>query len=317
MSKYDEISAELLKRDLYVDNVICTFPNETLLAEFYRRSKIIMYEGGFNLREWSSNHENFIQSISESDRCVKTEVKVLGTTWDTVLDKQIVSPYVPPVTDSITKRQMVSYFSKTFDPYGYLLPVTVSGKLLLQEVWKTELGWDEILPNHIHEKWLEHIKNLTNISLSLDRKFSDLKNPTLHVFGDASKKGFGAVAYLVENGFSNFVIAKSRIVPIKAPTLPQLELTAANLAARLARFVMKTFEKSFQIADVFIWSDSEITLHWLSSKTMHKKPYVRQRIQNIRELVPEAKFRYVKSSENSSDLMTRGINSKEFISSNL
>ena len=39
----------------------------------------------------------------------------------------------------------------------------------------------------------------------------------------------GAVAYFVENNNVCFVLAKSKLVPLKTPSLLQLELTALNV----------------------------------------------------------------------------------------
>ena len=312
LAQYAETTANELRNNIYVDNIICTFSKEDDLFRFYERAKAIMHEGGFNLREWSSNSMNFMSRIQDTDRCLKPVVKVLGVPWNTTSDVLQIKPYAPPSSPTITKRQIVSQLSKTFDPYGFLLPISVKGKQLLQDVWKLKIGWDVILPDDICAKWNEHAKDLSNVDLKIERKFSKLKNPALHVFADASTKSFGAVAYLVENNIVNFVIAKSRLVPTKPPSLPQLELTATNIAAKLAKYVQKTYQNDFEIKSTNIWSDSEITLHWICSSTLHKKPYVRQRVSNIHELVPNATFGFVKGIFNPADLLTRGITAKEF-----
>lgn len=59
----------------------------------------------------------------------------------------------------------------------------------------------------------------------------------LHVFCDASGIAYGAVAYFrtVTRGCINvsFVISKTRLAPIKALTVPRLELQAAVIVSRL------------------------------------------------------------------------------------
>ena len=64
----------------------------------------------------------------------------------------------------------------------------------------------------------------------------------LHVFVDASTKAYGAVAYLCNGSDSTLVMAKSRVAPLKELTLPQLELMAAVIGARLVNHLKSTLE---------------------------------------------------------------------------
>ena len=64
----------------------------------------------------------------------------------------------------------------------------------------------------------------------------------LHLFSDAGNQAYGCVAYIVSEGDSNLIAAKARIVPLKNLSGPRLELTAALLSARLAKFVHDTYD---------------------------------------------------------------------------
>ena len=98
--------------------------------------------------------------------------------------------------------------------------------------------------------------------------------------------------------------AKARVAPIKELTIPRLELMAILLAARLAKFVMESFDSN-EFNGIYIWSDSIVALSWLVSK--HVLPvFVRIRVNEIHDLIPEAIFSYVDTEENPSDLLTRG-----------
>ena len=57
----------------------------------------------------------------------------------------------------------------------------------------------------------------------------------LHVFCDVSDKSYGAAAYLKYHSNVSLVIAKSGVAPVKAITLPRLELMAALIGLRLAK----------------------------------------------------------------------------------
>ena len=122
-----------------------------------------------------------------------------------------------------------------------MLPVTVIGKKLVQSLWKLDIGWDEVVSGDIKENWNNYVDSLSKIEICLKRKFKNYISPMLHVFCDASQSSYGAVAYFAEGEKINFVMAKSRLAPIKSPTLPQLELTAINIGAKLAKFIKESF----------------------------------------------------------------------------
>lgn len=69
-------------------------------------------------------------------------------------------------------------------------------------------------------------------TVSIARNFSLVDNVDIFTFCDASGKAYTGIVYLRCNANIHFVIAKARVVPITSPTLPQLELISANLAAR-------------------------------------------------------------------------------------
>lgn len=63
--------------------------------------------------------------------------------------------------------------------------------------------------------------------------------------------------------FVVFVASKCRAAPIKAVSVPRLELQAALVAARLANAVMR--EQKLPIVQRLFWCDSSTVLHWLNN----------------------------------------------------
>lgn len=51
-----------------------------------------------------------------------------------------------PAIDKLTKRTLLSAIMKIYDPMGILECVTVTMKLLFQDVWKSDLQWEELVP---------------------------------------------------------------------------------------------------------------------------------------------------------------------------
>ena len=58
------------------------------------------------------------------------------------------------------------------------------------------------------------------------------------------------------------MFGKAHVAPMKALSIPKLELQAALLASRLKE-ILKGL--SFKVTDIFMWTDRNTVLHWLNS----------------------------------------------------
>ena len=55
-----------------------------------------------------------------------------------------------------------------FDPLGLVSPFVVRSKVILQEVWRQKIGWDEILTLSIcnaWEEWLDEVFNVPDVKI--------------------------------------------------------------------------------------------------------------------------------------------------------
>jgi len=128
-----------------------------------------------------------------------------------------------------------------------------------------------------------------------------MSQPTILCFADASQHAYGAIAFLVQNSQVSFIIAKAWVAPLKALTIPHLELMAALVAIRLMHFVLKAIPSDI----VYMWSDGQIVLHWIKSQ----KPlpvFVQHHTAEIQFLLSQANWSYCPKSENPADLLSRG-----------
>ena len=106
-------------------------------------------------------------------------------------------------------------------------------------------------------------------------------------------------------------MSKSRTAPLKQLTLPKLELKAALLAARLSVFIKTSLNIN---CTLYLWSDSQIVLYWISSqKTL--KPFVSHRVKQIRSI--STCWNYCPSADNPADLLTRGVTYQQLNSSTI
>ncbi|GBP03521.1 hypothetical protein EVAR_101852_1 [Eumeta japonica] len=110
----------------------------------------------------------------------KTE-RALGVIWEPECDslgydvtfKNIVVGKNRPV-----KTQFLSLILSIFDPLGLLCPVTVKGKILMQRIWRSEIGWDDVLLDRDYIKWLEYLDKVNSADNPADvvtRVNSDLE----------------------------------------------------------------------------------------------------------------------------------------------
>ena len=56
---------DTLKKGLYVDNILTSFESKNELISFYRETRQLFNEGGFNLRSWSCNSIILCQHASD------------------------------------------------------------------------------------------------------------------------------------------------------------------------------------------------------------------------------------------------------------
>ena len=111
---------------------------------------------------------------------------------------------------------------------------------------------------------------------------------------------YGAVGYLPQGTCTSFVIAKSRIAPLKPLMLPKLELMGATIAAETFAVIKSSVEDV--INSVHMWSDSQ----WLNSDKKLKQ-FVSNRVMEITNLCPAQWWSYCPSADNPGNLLIRGV----------
>ena len=311
----DNWVSEILKRDLYVDNIITSLSNETDVLRFFQDTRCLMADAGFNLRSWNSNSAQLRSLATDQDALDSDKLtKVLGLRWDAVRDEMSFQHSPIPTCNSITKRQILQYTARVNDPLGLLSPVTIKAKIFLQNLWKGKFTWDEMLPDDVNQRWHDIASDLNLVS---DTRFprycfetsnkNNAEKTSLHVFVDASMMSYGAVAYLTRGATTTFVMAKTRVAPLKTLTLPRLELMAAVIGARLARHI----QRSIDVSEIYMWSDSMIVLCWLRS-TKPLQQFVHNRVTEIRDLTSVRNWNYCPTQDNPADLLTRGITAARY-----
>lgn len=278
-----------------------------------------------NLRQWTSN-SNILNDQARSDGVnAALTIKVLGLVWNAETDTLSLSlaKLCEEIsnTERFTKRSVLSLSSKLFDPLGFVEPVTAKAKIMMQKLWKTNTAWDNDIPENHKEnwtKWLHELKNLTSLVIPRHYFKSVINDVQLHVFCDSSMLAYGAVAYLrygtPEGTKCTFLMSKSKVAPVKQQTMPRLELLAALLGAQLSKYLSKAVLQNFQPFQTVLWSDSQITLSWISSTKPLRQQFIRHRVQLIIDITSPSTWRFCPTTSNPADIITRGLDPKAFIS---
>lgn len=100
-----------------------------------------------------------------------------------------------------TKCGMLSIINSIYDPLGFLAPLILPAKFLLQELGRMKCDWDDLLPQTFQQKWTKWLSDLEKLSeFKVDRCikskwFGRITSSQLHHFSDASENGYGTVTY--------------------------------------------------------------------------------------------------------------------------
>ncbi|CAG9107959.1 unnamed protein product [Plutella xylostella] len=195
--------------------------------------------------------------------------------------------------------------------------------MIIQKIWIYKCGWDDIVPADIQKSFLDFVKSLSHLNkTSIPRWVSSdaAVDIQLHTFSDSSERAYGACVYVrtVDREGQvcvRLLTSKNKISPLKAATIPRLELCGALLGTRLASKVQSSL--TIPINNCFYWCDSTIVLAWLSTSPSVLKQFVRNRVGEIQDVTCNQQWSYVPSKQNPADLVSRGVGADQLNVSSL
>ncbi|XP_066922618.1 uncharacterized protein [Clytia hemisphaerica] len=174
------------------------------------------------------------------------------------------------------------------------------------------MDWDDILPNDLRNLWSSRFEMIQDIkSIRFNRAIVPLDAVDLNIttldFGDASQDLICASIYA---GFKRkqgdyscqLIFARSRLVPDDY-TQPRGELYAALTDTHASEVVRKSFNSTH--SESFNFTDSQITLYWITNMTLQLKQWIRNRVNEIHRLTNIESWKYVQSSDMIADVGTR------------
>ena len=221
--------------------------------------------------------------------------------------------------DSYSIRRLLSLISCLFDPLGIIAPPIITLKLILQDVWKDRLAWEDTLPfekRKMIQIFIDKYKSAPPIVLPrcINPALSVNKQHEIHIFSEASQLAYGAVAYIrssSENSVScSFLMGKAKVAPLKQLSIPKMELQAAVLRTRLARFVKN--QQNIVFKENVYWCDRTAVPAWIKSPDK-LKIYVANRVREIQNNSSPDNWRHISGKNDPADHVFREIDPNDVV----
>ena len=324
-------AATFIQRNFYVDDGLTSLPSEQEAITLIQDTMKLCDKGGLRLHKFNSNSRRVLASVPVPDRVKEVEdvnllfdsmqvERALGVQW--CVESDTFQFRITLKDRPLTRRGVLSTLCSVYDPLGFISPVVLVGKRMLQRLCVDGSDWDSPLPDDIRaewEAWRAELPLLAEIRINRCFKpdrFGTVKSIELHSFSDASNIGYGQCSYLRllddhDNVHCSLVMAKSRVTPMKPVTIPRLELTAAVVSVQVA----STLAGELDYPDVkqIFWCDSQVVLGYIGNDARRFHVFVANRVQKIKDLSESSQWNYVASDQNPADMASRGVRAKDFI----
>lgn len=323
------LAVEVIQKRHYVDDMLVSVETTDEAITLAQEVKFVHAEGGFEIRNWLSNSQKVMAVLQENCSteknmdltCELATEKILGMWWrtstDTLTFKIGWNRFKPGLLSgelSPTKREVLRVLMSIFDPLGLVSHFLIFLKILLQDIWRSKIEWDEQISDKLLERWhiwLEVLPLVEKVEISRCYRsrtsLTDDLEVQMHTFVDASDSALAAAVYLrfIQGDVIEcaLVAAKTRVASLKLVSIPRLELQAALIGARLAKTVAESL--TIPIGQRFYWTDNRDVMCWINSDHRRYSQFVGFRVTEILELTDSKDWYWIQSKENVADMGTK------------
>lgn len=330
-AEFGEDVANFLRFNFYVDDGLKSVSSVEEAIHTIDSSQAMCRKGGVRLHKFSSNSREVLSHVLPEDRASGLEnieicndglhvERTLGVQWCIESDSfqfRIVLSDKP-----LTRRGVLSTVSSVYDPLGFISPVILVGKQILQQLCAQNADWDDPIPEVLKLKWEQWRNELSILgSLKISRcfkpkAFGEVTTVEIHHFSDASTEGYGQCSYLrlvdnKEHVHCSLLMSKSKVAPVKFVTIPRLELAAAVVSVKISALLQQ--ELQFPNAQEYFWTDSKVVIGYIRNDARRFHIFVANRVQQIRSHTSPSQWRYVESGLNPADSASRGISANTLV----
>ncbi|XP_038056046.1 uncharacterized protein LOC119728039 [Patiria miniata] len=326
---------QFIHNDFYVDDGLTSQRDAQTATNLVQRCRDALATKNLHFHKIGSNSKEVMNALPKEERsknlkCIdlcQDELptqRSLGVYWS--LERDTLTFQVDLQDKPFSRRGVLSVASSIYDPLGLAAPVTIEGKFILRELMaasKKEQNspqdlWDRPLPQSCLPRWTRWRNSLLNLQdIHVPRcyhptDFGHVNRREIHVFSDASDLAKAAVAYLRlvnENNQSHvsFLLAKAKVTPPHAVSIPRLELCGAVLATTLVQTVEPEIRARAAIDSTTYYTDSKVVLGYISNRSRRFHVYVANRVHKIHNVSTPNQWHHVPTDENPADLASRSV----------
>ncbi|XP_062614568.1 uncharacterized protein LOC134276324 [Saccostrea cucullata] len=318
--------------NFYVDDGLISLPTADKAIDLLERTQAAPKAGGnLRLHKVASNDKHVMDAFPPEDRAKDFSdidlsvdelptLRSLGLNWELKSDS---FTYRLSVGERpFSKRGLLSTINGIFDPIGFVVPVVVSGKVLMRDSLRGSHNWDDPLPPHLLDRWSnwkDSLKLLEDVHIPRTYAPVSLQGTLsieLHIFSDASETAIASVAYLRTVDVSNnvhvgFVLGKCKLAPMKGHSVPRLELCAAVMSVQIYDIINE--ELDMNVNSVRFYTDSLVVLGYIHNQSRRFYKYVENRVDRIRKSTTPDQWQYISTKHNPAYSGTRNMTAEDII----
>ncbi|XP_057378039.1 uncharacterized protein LOC130700052 [Daphnia carinata] len=319
----DELVVQAILRKMYVDDYLGSAPTVALGLKEAEAVTKVLASADLHLQGWISNSKRFIREITKNATILAATTRphaltnsgpdtVLGITWNIASDSL---GFSARTCDDLkyTRAGLTSKVASVFDPLGTASPFIIKAKIKLREIGIKGLDWSDEVSEDEAAWWRSWFRLLSRLPEATFNRclFPDetkITSSQLHIFCDASEEAYAAVVYIRnvwEDGRirCSQIKACTKLAPMKTLSVPKLELNAALLGARLAKFVQSSLTRS--VTARRFWTDSSTVRNWVRASASSYQVFVANRVGEIQTITETEEWRFVPGRLNPADTATR------------
>lgn len=155
-------AADFIRHNFHVDDGLKSLSTVPTTTRLIQNSQAMCAKAGIHLHKFVSNTKEVLKAIPLEDRAVGLQdldlkfdqlpiERTLGIMWCIETDCfkfRIVIQERP-----LTRRGVLSTVCSVYDPLGFVAPLILVGKQILQELCRGNVDWDEPIPDNVRPGW--------------------------------------------------------------------------------------------------------------------------------------------------------------------
>jgi len=157
-------AAAFIGKDFYVDDGLKSVPTVPEAIQLIKASQAICDKATLRFHKIVSNKKDVLEAIPVEDHA--KGIKELNLAIDSLPIERPLGVLWCFQNDSfrfrielrdrpLTRRGVLSTIGSIYDPNGYISPVTLTRKQILQQMCRDKLDWDSPVPEYLQPQWVK------------------------------------------------------------------------------------------------------------------------------------------------------------------